>query len=107
MEVSARKLIWAGGMVAVICRSQLTGVWASPPTTGGRRLGRADAVIAQEGQGDPESFAQFWVTSRPGMQAEAAALRGGPGGSCDFVWFQGGEPMYMLVGSVLEARCIG
>lgn len=40
------------------------------PTTDGRRLGQADAVIAQEGQGDPESFAQFWVTSRPGMQQD-------------------------------------
>lgn len=67
-------------------------VRASPPTTGGRRLGRADAVIAQEGQGDPESFAQFWVTSRQGMQQNrqcyVVAL---VGGSCDFVWFQGGS----------------
>lgn len=70
MEVSPRKLIWAGGMVVAlqlaVRSSQLTGVRVVSPTTGGRRLGRADAVIAQEGQGDPESFAQFWVASRPG-----------------------------------------
>lgn len=87
MEVSPRKLIWADGMLSggtllqlAACRSQVAahrcpGLSSRPPTTGGRRLGRADAVIAQEGQGDPESFAQFWVT----------------GDSCDFVWFQGGS----------------
>lgn len=70
MEVSPRKLIWANGMVVgVQLAARSSQVSGSPShTTGGRRLGRADAVIAQEGQGDPESFAQFWVTSRPGMQ---------------------------------------
>lgn len=79
MGVSPRKLIWADGMLVasllVACssqlaarRSQMSG--ACLPTTGGRRLGRAHAVIAQEGQGDPESFAQFWVTSRQGNAAE-------------------------------------
>lgn len=70
MEVSPHKLIWADGMVVgVSLAARSSQVSGSPsPTAGGRRLGRADAVIAQEGQGDPESFAQFWVTSRPGMQ---------------------------------------
>lgn len=85
MEVSPRKLIWADGHALwmgsfAACIVQVAGrsSQVSGPLVPHHRwtaIGRADAVIAQEGQGDPESFAQFWVTSD----------------SCDFVWFQGGS----------------
>ena len=85
IEVSPRKLILGGRhahcslgrCLQLAARSSQLAAHRYPgllPTTGVRRLGRADAVIAQEGQGDPESFAQFWVTSRPGMQQKAAAF---------------------------------